>query len=790
MVTSLDRKLLRDLSGLRGQVITIALVVACGISAYITLRSAYDSLVFSRDQYYAAFRFADVFAALKRAPLSVRAELESVEGVREVETRVVEQVLVPIPDMPRPASGTVISVDARKRGVALNDVYIKRGRDLDTNHRDEVLVLEGFAEAHHLEPGDRLPAVINGTLRSLKIVGTALSPEYVMPIAPGQLTYDPSQVPVLWMSDEVLEAAFQMEGAFNHVSFALERGASVPGVLSRVDRILEAYGGFGAISRDKQSSNYVLTGELTQLDSMAGFVPYLFLFVAALLVNVVLARLVQLQRPIIATLKAVGYRDRSVGLHYLKLVCIIVLSGAGLGVAVGAWLGNAMTEMYTSQFFRFPLPHYRLEARAVLFSVGVSVGAAVVGAWWSVSSVMRLPPAEAMRPPAPARYRRSSFERWGLLSYLGPAGRMVWRELSRRPLRLLLSAAGISMAVGILVVARSMFDSMESLIDVQFHRSMREDVTVTFSTPVAADAISELGHLPGVLYAEGLRTVPVRFRSGHRVRDSAILGYPEGARLRRLVDTEGQVHAVSPDGILLTAKLSEILELSVGEFVWVDFREGDWSSARVPVVGLVEEPFGLMGHMHERALARLLADTAPVNTALLAVDPLEVTDVEHRLKQVPLVVGVSSPRDFKRQFDEQSAAMIGVFTFILTVFAGVIAIGVIYNNARVALSQRSRDLGSLRVLGYTQREIASILVGEQAVQVALAIPFGLLVGRWLSVAMMSNVDPETYRLPVVVSTRTYLFAVAVTLASALVSALLLHRKLSKLDLIGVLKTRE
>ena len=790
MVTPLDRKLLRDLAGLRGQVITIALVVACGISSYITLRSAYDSLVFSRDRYYAEFNFAEVFAALKRAPLGVRGELEAVAGVQAVETRIVEEVLVPMPDMARPASGTVVSIDHQRRGFALNDVYIKRGRDLDPKHRDEVLVLDGFAQAHQLEPGDEIRAVINGTLRSLKMVGTALSPEYVMPIAPGQLTYDPSQVPVLWMSQDVLQAAFDMEGAFNHASLTLEPTADLRAVVASVDRILEGYGGFGAISRDKQPSNYVLTGELAQLDSMAGFVPYLFLFVAALLVNVVLSRLVQLQRSIIATLKAVGYRDSAIGLHYLKLVGVIVLSGAALGVLVGAWLGNATTEMYTSQFFRFPLPHYRLEAMAVLFSVGVSVLAAVVGAWWSVRSVMRLPPAEAMRPPSPARYRRSILEHLGLWRYLGPAIRMIWRELSRRPLRLLLSAVGISLAVGILVVARSMFDSIEHLIDVQFHRSMREDMNVTFVKPVAAGAVSELRHFDGVSYAEGLRTVPVRFRSGHRARDSSIVGYPDRVKLRQLLDTGGRVHEVPPDGILLTGKLGEILEVSVGEYIWVDFREGDWATAQVRVAGFVEEPFGLTGHMHARALSRLLGDTGPVNTALLVVDPLAVTALENRLKQLPLVVGVSSPSDFKRQFDEQSAAMIGVFTFILTLFASIIAVGVVYNNARVALSQRTRDLGSLRVLGFSHREIASMLVGEQAVQVALAIPLGLLVGHWLANAMMTNVDPETYRLPVVVSAQTYLFAIAATLASALISALLLRRKLSKLDLIGVLKTRE
>lgn len=790
MVSALDRKLLRDLLTLRGQVVTIALVVACGISSYVTMRSAYDSLVFSRDQYYREFRFADMFAALKCAPMAARRELESIPGVQRVETRVMEQALVPLADQPRPASGTVVSVDGERRGHALNDIYLKRGRYLDPNHRDEVLLLDGFAEAHQIGPGDRIKAVINGKLRSLRVVGTALSPEYVMPIAPGEMTYDPSAVPVLWMSQEVLEALFNMKGAFNHAIFTLERGADVAAVRARVDAVLQRYGGFGAIARDKQASNYVLSGELQQLNSMANFVPYLFLFVAALLVNVVLSRLVQLQRAAIATLKAVGYPDRAIGFHYLKLVCVIVLLGAVLGVILGAWLGSALTELYTSRFFRFPDARYRLEARALVFSVGVSFGSAILGAWWAVKSVQALPPAEAMRPPAPARYRKSVLERLGFWNWFAPEFRMVWRELSRRPLRLLLSAVGIALAVGILVVARSMSDSIEYLLEVQFHRSMREDINVTFAEPVQDRAIAELGHISGVVLAEGMRVVPVRFRVGHRTRDSALVGYQETRQLRRLLDDRAREHEVPPEGVLLTQKLGELLEVRVGDWIWVDVREGDWRTERIRVAGFLAEPFGLAGHMDRRALSRLLNDTGPVTTALLVVDSQRSVHVERRLKQLPAVVAVSSPRDFKTHFKEQSGAMMGLFTLIFALFASTIAIGVIYNNARVAFSQRTRDLGTLRVLGFTHREIATILFGEQAVQVALAVPIGLLVGRWLSRAMMSTTDPEAYRMPVVVSTQTYLFAVAVTVASALMSALLLRRKLAKLDLIGVLKTRE
>lgn len=789
MVSPLDRKLLRDLSSLRGQVITIALVVACGITSYITMRTAYDSLVASRDQYYEEHRFADLFAQLKRAPRALRPRLESIQGVAEVQTRVVESVLVPIEDMPRPATGTVVGV-ARHAEEELNRVYIKRGRALDPKHTDEVLVIEGFADAHGLEPGDSIKAVINSTLRELRIVGVALSPEYVMTLAPGQLSYDPGLSPILWMNESALEAAFQMEGAFNNVTFRLARDANIRGVQAQVDAELRPFGGLGSVGQDKQISNYMLSGELMQLDNMAGFVPYLFLSVAALLVNVVLSRLVQLQRGVIATLKAVGYRNLTIGLHYLKLVSVIVSSGAIAGVMLGAWLGNEMMGMYTGQYFRFPNPEYILAPSAVFFSVGVSVASAVLGAWVAVRRVVAMPPAEAMQPPAPARYRRSFLERVGLWRLLHPVVRMIWRELTRRPVRLVLSSVGISLAIGIVVVSRSMWDSMEYLIDVQFHRSMREDLNVTFSRPLPKGALSSLRNLSGVQYVEALRAVPVRLRAGHRFRDSVINGYPDVPTLRHLLDDEARSYPVPEDGILLTKKLGEILDVGIGDKLTVELREGEFATKTVNVVGLVAEPFGLAGHMNQRSLSALIGDTGPVNTALLTLDDEKLAGIEERLKVMPAVASVSSPKDFKRQFNEQSAAMMNVFTFVMSLFATIIAVGVIYNNARVALSQRNRDLASLRVLGFTRREIATILFGEQAVQVCLSIPIGLWVGHAMTQAMMSNADPETYRLPVMVSARTHLFAIVVAVGSALLSALLLRRKLNRLDLIGVLKTRE
>lgn len=789
-MSAVFRKLLRDLRQMQGQVVTIALVVACGIAAFVTMRSTYDSLLWSRDSYYAEYRFGDVFAHLERAPAGVVSRLEALPGVAQVNARVVASAMVPMPDMDRPASGTVVGLPPDGRP-PLNDLYLRRGRRLDPARPDEVLVLEAFADAHGLMPGDPIPVVINGTLRHLTIAGIGMSPEFVLTMPPGAMTFDPKRVAVLWMNRNAVAAAYQLEGAFNDVVMRLQPDADEVAVLEAVDGVLAPYGGLGAVGRSKQPSNYMLTGELQQLESMATVVPFIFLFVAAFLLNVVLSRLVALQRAQIATLKAVGYSDLDVGLHYLQLVSVIVLLGAVLGIGIGVYFGQAMLGMYTDEFFRFPDPEYRLEADVALFGVLVSLGAAVVGALGAVRRVAKLPPAEAMRPPAPTSYKRTLLERVGLFRWFGPATKMVLREVQRRPLRVVLSAVGISMAIGIVVVSRFMVDAMDTMIDVQIHGSMREDIQVGLVRAMPQRTVKELEHFPGVFRAEGVRSVVVRFRAGHRWRDSVINGYAEGGQLRRIVDRAGKTHLPPNDGgVMLTTMLGEILGVDVGDTIDVELREGDRGLRKVVVAGFVDESFGLQGHMSAGALHRLVRETQVVNAVLLAVDAHQFDAINKRLKEQPWVAGVSSPRDFRERFEEQSGAMMAVYTLVLTAFASIIAVGVIYNNTRVALSQRSRDLASLRVLGYTQSEVARILLGEQAIQVALAIPLGLVVGYAMVVSMMSTVDPETYRLPIVISDRTYIYASLVALAAAVASALLVRRKLNRLDLIGVLKTRD
>jgi putative ABC transport system permease protein len=785
-VSALGKKLRRDMVHLKGQVITIALVLACGVLALIMMRSTYSSLLIARDQYYADYRFADVFAHVERAPEQVARRLEALPGVAAVETRVVKDVMVPLPQEADPVTGRIVSIPD-DTDQAMNALYLRSGRMPRAD--DEIVVLEQFAIAHELQAGDRLPVVVNGELRQLLIVGVGLSPEYVLAISGRSFMVDNKAFVVMWMRRGAVGPAFHLDGAFNDVTFELERGATVVDVLDRIDRELAPYGGFHAVPRERQMSNYALTGELDNLANLALVIPAIFLAVAAFLVNVVVSRLVFLERTQIAVLKALGYADTRIALHYLQMVAVIVAIGSVLGVVLGNWAGAWMSGMF-AEFYRFPQSIHEVSPTVVAMTIAIGLGSAVAGAMLAVRRVARMPPAEAMRPPAPLTYHKTLAERLGLRRLFGPSSMMVVREIERRPVRFGLSTAGIAMGVAIFIFGNFSWDSFDYLMEGPFLREHQEDMIVSFVSPRPARAIEELEALPGVHQAEGERAVPVRARAGSRWRDVAVIGYDERSRLHRPLDGGKRFLALPSEGVVLTDRLARVLGIRVGERIELEFLEGEWPTHSVLVAGLVSEPFGLQIHARRDWLDQVLGTEPRVTTAMLAVDPARADDVRARLKDMPAVAGVTSTARIVENYRSQTGQTMVVFTFILGLSAAAIGIGIVYNNARIALSLRSRDLATLRVLGFTRREISAVLLGELGMQVLFGIPLGLGFGTVLAHVYALTISPEVMEFPVYIAFSTYATAGTIALVAGVISALLVRRKLDRLDLVAVLKSSE
>jgi putative ABC transport system permease protein len=786
---TLNRKLIRDLLHLRGQVMAIALVVACGIAAFVSMRSNYYSLMASQAAYYAEYRFAQVFANLKRAPDWLAAHISEIPGVAAVQTRIVAEVTLDVEGLDEPARGRIISIPEHRTPM-LNDLYLVRGRYVEPGRGDEVIVSSAFAGANRLDPGDTIEAVINGRWQRLRIVGEALSPEYVYEIRAGDLFPDNRRYGVMWMSREALAPAFEMKGAFNDVALALTRDADEAAVIERLDALLAKYGGLGAYGRKDQPSDYFVSNEIDELRFTSTLIPAIFLGVTAFLIHLSLSRLVATQRDQIAVLKAFGYRNAAVGFHYLKMAMAAVLGGVALGVGVGVYFGGQLTELY-SQYFRFPVFLYEAGPSLLGAALLISFVSAGFGAMMAVWRAVKLPPAEAMRPEPPARFRAGFIENLGLHRLLSPATRIIVRNLERRPIKAFLSMFGIALSVSLLVVGFFLYyDAIDRVIDVQFNHAQREDVFVVFNEPRPARARHDLAALPGVMRVETFRAAPARLRYGHRSRRMALMGMESGADLRRIVTIDYRPYTLPPDGLVLTTDLAVALGAKPGDRLTVEVLEGARPAHQVTLAGAVDDPVGLSAYIEVHALNRMMREGETISGAFLMVDSLAQSELYSQLKRMPVISGVNVPAAALASFNETMARMLGVSTAILIFFSCIIAFGMVYNGARIALSERGRELASLRVLGFTQREIAVMLLGEQAILTIIAIPFGWLMGYGLSALITQAIDNEMIRLPLTVSGRTYLWALGVIAGAALLSGLLVARRLQRLDLIEVLKTRE
>jgi putative ABC transport system permease protein len=786
---ALDQKLVRDLSKMKGQVIAVGLVVACGVATFIAARTGYESMLASQQDYYREFGFADVFLSLKRAPELVARKVERLPGVDVVQTRIVMDVSLDVPGLAEPATGRLVSIPERSQP-RLNRIHIRRGRYIEAGQRNEVLVSESFSEANGLHVGDNLGAILNGRWEELKIVGIALSPEYIYEIRGGATIFpDKRRFGILWAGRDLLGPAFDMDGAFNDLSLTLRRNANLDEVLDELDELFERYGGLGAHGRRDQLSNQFITNELAELTAEGRILPAIFLGVAAFLLHVVLSRLISTERDQIAVLKAFGYSDAAVGLHYLKLVLSIVACGGALGIALGVWLGGAISTMY-AEFFRFPVYAYSSAEKQAILGILVTVAAAVVGALTAVSSAVRLPPAEGMRPEPPARFRAGLWERVGLQRHFSVSNRIILRNVERRPGRTLLSILAISLAVMILVVGRYFLDAVEALVDIHFRVVQREQVSILFNQPQPARARFELSRLRGVMRSEAFRAVPVRLVFEHRKRRSALLGLMRDGELRRLVDRDLHQKSLPTEGIVLTSFLAESLGARVGDEIFVEVLEGERPVRLIPITATVDELLGEAAYMERGALNRLLREGGSISGAFLSVDPSESSRLYALLKAMPAVSGVSLREATLRSFDETLGRTLGVFTTVLVLFATVIAFGVVYNGARVALSERGRELASLRVLGFTRREVTWMLLGEQASIILSAVPVGCAIGYGVCALLTLAYTTELFRLPLVVTPKTYAFAFVIIALAALISGFIVRRRIYALDLVAVLKTRE
>jgi putative ABC transport system permease protein len=785
-MSSLDRKLFRDLANLKGQSLAACLVMACGLAMMIMTRSLVLSLESARSSYYHEYRFGDIFCGLKRAPNALRTRLAKISGVAAVETQVVGALRVHLTKDDEIVHGTIISLPEGRRS-GLNQIFLKGGRFPENG--GEVIISEPFAQARSLKLGNSVEVIIRGARKRLKIVGIGLSPENVFETRPGEPLPDSKRFGFFWMNEGELAAAYDLDGAFNRVVVDLAPQAEVRSVMAEVDRILAPYGGLTAYERRNHSSDKPLTGEISILKALAVAFPIVFLSISTFMIAGLVARAVYMQREQIAQLKALGYSAAQVGQHYLKFAVVIITVGLLAGVSAGILLGANVVELYR-KFFRFPALMLQTDYAAIGMAIVISFGSTLMGVSGALWQAMRLPPAEGMRPSHPPKFTRSLLERAGIHRFFGRSTRMAFRNLERKPWRGFMTALGIAMATGISIVPGALRDSIDHLTDLQWTQMQRQDVTINFTEPGSTAAFRNLRRMAAVVEAEPFRSVPVRVHFGHRSRSLSLTGLPDDARLTRMFDVKGRALDLPPTGLLVSKKLADLLGARVGDRLLVQFLEGLRPRHEIVLHGLIGDYYGLNAVMNIDAVRQLMLETDTINGAHLKIDPLVWPDFLESVKAAPRIATLGIKSAMKESFRRLTGESLRLIQKIYFIFATLLAFGVVYTSSRIAFSERSRDLATLRITGFTHSEVAKVLIAELALLMCIALPIGLLVGGQFADLTIQAASTETARLPLILSVETYSTASLVVLISAGISLAIVGKGIRNLDLLAVLRTSE
>ncbi|WP_417621996.1 ABC transporter permease [Parasphingorhabdus sp.] len=785
---SLDHKLLRDIWRLRTQALAIALVIAAGVGMVVMSVGMIRSLEASRDAYYDRYRFADVIGSAKRFPANLVDDIRNIPGVSIVEGRLTAGATLDIPGIAEPITARVHSLPPSGMP-KVNALVLRSGRMPDPTRPEEVIASEKFSEGARIALGDSVEAVLYGKKQRLRVVGTALSPEYIYALGPGQIFPDNRRFGVLWMGEEHLAAALNSTNAYNETLIRLERGAQTGKVIDRLDILLEPYGGTGAIPRSEQLSERFLSNELQQLQSMTAILPPIFLGVAAFLINIVLTRLVESEREIIGLLTAFGYRNRKIVWHYVKLALILSLPGLLLGLFVGTWMGRGLAGLY-QQFFVFPFLTYRAGADIILAACLITVGVVILGAAQTVNRIGRLTAAEAMRPPVPPNYSGGFARLLARFKRLDEPTRIILRGIIRRPLRSMLGSLGVGAALGLYITSAGSTDNVGVMIDLLFNQANRSDMNIVFAEPRDERAIFELQRIPGVLRVEPVRYVPARLSSGPRSRSESLTGMRPGGDLNRLIDMDDGILSPPVRGVMISYGLANELDLQPGDPIHVQVTDGKRPGLTLPVARILRSPVASPAYVDFDLIGPLLQETPLSSGAFISVDPAQTEAVYRRLKDMPVVAGFSQRKAALRGIEESIGETMGIVQVFNTAFSALIVFGVVYNNARINLAERSRDLVSLRVLGYRRSEVSYILLGELALLVIAGLPLGVMFGYYLSKNLTESIGGDLFIIPFGLSAGTVAFAILVVLVTAAISAFFVRSRLDRLNLVNVLKTRE
>lgn len=782
------KKMWRELRENKAAYLACLAVIAIGLMLFVAMSVLFEGLNEAKNNFYGDYRFADGFAKVRGISQIQVDRLAFVEGISRLEGRRVEDVRVFFPEREENVYLRLVSLRPEQTA-RLNDVMLQAGT-LPAAGSRSILPDPGFLEANGLQTGDTIPVIIAGNQVELTVTGAAISPEFVYAMrTPMDIYPDPATFGVAYLPLDVMQNLFGEE-SLNDITFTLAPGHTYEDVEGRLKPRLESYGLESIYAREDQLSEVILNQELQSLQSMVTSMPLLFLIVAATILYILLKRMVEQQRGQIGTLKALGYSSREILFHYISYALIIGALGGLFGALLGFWLSYPLMAMYET-FFNLPGLTGRFSFYYLVLGVLFSTGFGALAGYFGSKDVLKLQPAEAMKPPAPPSAKQTLLEGWrAYWNNLTVQGKMATRNMFRNLGRSFITLIGVMFAFSLIATTGYFLSLMDVLLVDQFTKVQTHDVKVVFTAPTNSwEARLELSPLPGVNRFEAYLEAPATLQHGWYEKDTVILGLEPESEMYNLLNRNGVKVALPAEGILLSQNLAESLRAEAGSRLEIESPYAKDSPVYSEVVDIIPQYLGTNAYMDIQALGRLLGQGNISTAALLAVEEGAFPYLKDRYRESAGVFSVEEKSALLNKFQELMESY--SFTFwVLALFGILTGFAVIYNSGMVSLSERRRELASLRVMGMTSEEVLQVLSFEQWF-VSL---FGMLAGVPMTMlflqGMANAMQNDVFTYPVMFELQPFIIGTVGTAASIWLTQRFIFSKIRQLSMVEALKERE
>lgn len=789
----LSRKIWRYIFRNLGQFLAAAAVVMGGIIVYVSMSSSYYNLGQAREDFYRENRFADYYFQFVKAPDGVVKQIERVDGVNHVSGRIQKDLSV-IKENNERATARVVSYNLPMEE-ELNQITVVQGRGFEQNRSSgstEVVLDPKYLKANNLGWGDEITAIVEGKEVFFTVVGSAISPEFIYAMKDNaDILPDPQKFGIFMVEKQQAQQLLNMQGQINQILIEFDSEADQTAAINTIKEILRPYGLLSSYPRSDQLSDAMLEAELDQLRGVTNVLPMIFLAIAAAIQFVILRRMIKTQRPQIGLMKGTGYHNYQIMLHYVYYAVAVSLAGALAGILLGVRFSFYFTDLYAT-YFNLPVYFKGFNLQAIVTGVIMCL---VIGCIAGVSAsvgVVKIQPAESMRPEPPIIGGKSLLEYWPWLwSRLTSGWKMTIRNINRNKGRFTVTLLGVVFSVALLVISFFVYDAVDYMMQKFFYEGQTYDISIRFDSLIAEKEMLTISHVDGVQKVEPFLELPIRIHYGSHSEEEVLLAYSPDLTMKKLEDDNGQPILIPADGILLNERTARKLNVRPGDQVEIEtlLPTGPVHQEKAIVAGLVRQMVGSGSYIDLRQVNRLLQERNLISGAMIKVEPGKASQVETEINGMLGVASVLSHQKEIANFESYLGTM-DISILIMVIFAAILGFAIVYNASVMNLAERNREIGCMRVIGFSVKEVSGLLSKENIVQSVLGVALGLPFGRYVAQAYMQSITTDLYTLPVIIYPRTYIMAAFGTIAFIFLAHKFSVRGIKKLDLAEVLKSPE